>query len=108
MYIDKKSVSAIHTSQIAYPVGPNKDSYSISSWYKQDVNTLEITVEHELIKNWMCNEKKEGVVYKEGTKFKELLFKGTYNECVQFFMDNVMNTQKEWIRDEHFNYVYPE
>ena len=51
----------------------------------------------------MNSEFREGVKYKEGVKFKKSLIKGTYNECIQFFKDNVLSMQKVWIEDEKGN-----
>jgi len=95
MYTSDKTISAYTSSQIAYPVGPNKDSYNIGHYFIQDLNTLEVTVKHELIKNWMSSN-------------KETLYTGTYKECVEYLKTNILNTQKEWIRDAKLNYIYPE
>lgn len=108
MYISDKSIIAINSTQIAFPVGPEKDSYTIVICMRQNIETLETIVTCELIKNWSSNVKDPSKTYKEGTRFKEILYKGTYKECIQYFKDNVLNTQKEWIRDERMNYVYPD
>lgn len=108
MFINNKTVTGFNNSQIAYPVGPEKDSYNINSWFSQDINTLEIIVKHVLVKNWICTVKKPNVQYREGTKFSEDLFTGTYKECVDYLMNNVMNTQKEWVYNDKCVHIYPE
>jgi hypothetical protein len=107
MFLKNKTISAYNSNQIAYPVELNKDSYSINSYFHQDINTLEVTVKHELVKNHMYNPKEEGKTYKEGAKFRELLYTGTYKECQDYFINTILPIEREWIRDEKLNYVYP-
>lgn len=96
MYISTKTITALHTSQIAYPVGQDKDSYTIMSWYRENLQTGIITSEHKLVKNWSSDRyKKPDVSYAEGTRFTEDLHTGTYQECVEITKKIVME-QGEW------------
>jgi len=108
IFINNKTVNALNVGMLAYPIGREKDSYYINSWFTQDIETKVIIVEHELVKNFLGPEKKKGVKYKEGVKFRELLLKGTYKQCLYYFQYNVMNTEKEWIKDEKGYEIYPE
>lgn len=103
MYIETKRITAYNASQVAYPVGPNKDSYNINSFFYQNLDTLNVTVVCELVRNDLYTPK----VHKNNKKFREVLYIGTYKECVDFLMNNIMNTQKEWIYDDNHNYIYP-
>jgi hypothetical protein len=93
MYTDRKTTTAYTTSQVAYPVGMNEDSYTIASWYREDLITGVITVEHELIKNHSYNTKREGM--DKSSKYKETLHKGTYNECAKL-VDDIVLKEGEW------------
>ncbi len=108
MSLDRKIITGLESQQIAYPVGLEKDAYNVYTWFKHNIETLETIVTCELVKNPFNNEKNPSKSYKEGTKFKETLHKGSYKECIEYFKDNILNTQKEWIRNEKMDYVYPD
>lgn len=98
MFIYDREVSALSTNQVAYPVGQNKDSYTIVSRFNQDLTNGDITVSHELIKNWSSNRyKEEGIEYPEGTRFTEKLHRGTYQECIEL-VKTIVKEQGEWRR----------
>tara|TARA_R110000868_G_scaffold92281_7_gene256009 strand:+ start:605 stop:979 length:375 start_codon:yes stop_codon:yes gene_type:complete len=105
MFIETKYISGYNSKQVAYPVGINKDSYTITSFFKQDINTLETETEHTVVKNWSYQEYNPKLTYKEGAKFSEDLFKGTFKECQQFIID-IVEIEGEWIRDERMNYIH--
>ena len=71
-----------------------------------DTSTEEVTVQHTVVKNWMYDVKKSNVEYSTDKKFREELFTGTYKECYEF-ISSIVETDKEWIRDERYNLVYP-
>jgi hypothetical protein len=92
MYI-RKEIAALDISQIAYPVGINKDSYNLYSYYSEDVETGEITVIHQVYKNWYARDRSEA------------LFTGTIKECYKVIID-IVNKEGEWVRDGRLNYVH--
>lgn len=59
--------TALDTHQVAYPVGENKDSYNIMTYFCYETSTKETTVTHEVVKNWFGENK--------------TLLKGSYDEC---------------------------
>ena len=106
MFLETKSITAYNSKQVAFPVGVNQDAYYILSFFRQDINTLDVHTEHSFVKNNMSSEFNPKIMYKEGTKFREKMFNGTYKEC-QDFIVAIVEQEKEWIRDERFNYIYP-
>jgi len=85
-------ITSLDVKQVAYPVGICKDSYYHYTYFKQSVETNEISVEHKVYKN-----------YYRGSK-SELLFTGTAKECQQFIVDLVNKVETEegyWKRNEH-------
>lgn len=64
-----KISSAFNTDQIAYPVGPDKDSYSIGTHFHLDTETNVVTSKSIAFKNFYST-----------TKCEQLLT-GTYKEC---------------------------
>lgn len=105
MYINTKTVNAYNHSQVAYPVGVNKDSYSITSYYYENLETGVITVKHEVVKNWSCSNYNPNCKYKEGTRFRETLLTGSYLDCVNK-IKSIVDEEGEWIRDERLDYVH--
>ena len=92
MYINKDFNETLNTSQIAYPVGQEKDSYSIQSWYKEDLNTGKVTVRHTLIKN----------VHLDSA---EVMMESSYKECVAAVVA-IVREQGEWIKEkDSFNTI---
>lgn len=91
MYLNKTNIG-IASNQVAYPVGINKDAYYHNTYFCQDVETGEVTVENTVIKNYYSDKKIE-------------LFKGTAKECQQFIVD-IVEKEGEWIRDERLKYVH--
>lgn len=81
MYIQTKNVTGHNISQVAYPVGKNQDSYSIVSFFTEDLETGEVTSQHSLVKNWFSPEFNPKYKYKEGARFRETIFVGSYKEC---------------------------
>ncbi len=90
MYIHKQA-TAYNMQQVAYPVGINKDSYYLQSYFKQDIETLVISVEHKVVKNMFGK--------------SEELFSGSAKECYNH-ISNIVETEGEWIRDKKLNYVH--
>ena len=93
MYIRRKVITALNSSQVAYPVGKSKDSYTVLSWYTEDLKTGEIKSAHELVKNDPYKHWKEGM--DESSKYREVLYKGTYNECAAI-VDSIILREGEW------------
>lgn len=93
MYTKRKVTSALHSSQVAYPVGKLKDAYTILSRYTENLQTGEIKSIHELMKNDSYSPWKEGM--DASSKHRELLHQGTYNECAAI-VDNIILKEGEW------------
>ena len=94
MNTDRKITSTFGSSQIAYPVGESKDSYSINSWYRENLETGIITVTHQLVKNNSYSDWREGM--DKSSKYKEVLYQGkSYNECAKI-VDDIVLAQGEW------------
>ena len=72
-----KEEVAYYNRSVAFGVGEENDSYSISSYYRHNVEEDTITSQHEVVKNWISPN-------------KEILFKGTLKECFQFIEDIVL------------------
>lgn len=87
--------SGYNNQQVAYPVGLNKDSYSILTFFNQDLKTGDITVSCEVVENWIG-------------KNKTMLYAGSYLDCVEFtrkLVTEIENQYGVWNRDERGNYV---
>lgn len=95
MYLETKSVTALDTKQVAWPVGQNQDSYTIVTWFKENLETGVITSKHEVVKNWSSQPKDPNTTYKEGARFRETLFTGSYLQCQSFIAD-IVKEQGEW------------
>ncbi len=105
MYLKEKTVTGYVSNQVAYPVGEFKEAYNICSFFCQDVETNEVTTNHEVIKNLSYNERPKDKPPAVG-KYRETLFTGTYKECEQFIID-IVEKEGEWIYDSKMNYVHP-
>lgn len=75
---ESKTELAHYTRGVAYNVGEENNTYSISSYYWHNVEEDIITSIHEVVKNWISVDK------------KEILFKGTLKECFKFIEDIVI------------------
>jgi hypothetical protein len=84
------NIVAVNSNQVAYPVGLNKDSYNLVSSFIQNIETNEVTIKHIVTKNFE----------------RITLFEGTAKECLNYINEIVL-IEKEWIRDDKLNYVYP-
>lgn len=73
--IKSRTRTALDTQQVAYPVGENKDSYNIMTYFRYNTETKETTTTHEVVKNWMGENKK--------------LLKGSYDECFELIQEIV-------------------
>lgn len=87
-----KTVIALAVHQQAYPVGENKESYYIRSWFRQDVETGEITSEHTVIKNHYSSK-------------PEPLFSGSYKQC-QDHIDAIVAKEGMWERQTEAPWDY--
>lgn len=85
-------IFAFNSKQVAYPVGIYQDAYYINSMFKQYIDSEIIEVEHSVIKNAMADTFNPQCKYKEGTRFREILFVGSYKEC-QLFITNIVINQ---------------
>jgi hypothetical protein len=85
-----KTITAFSNNQVAYPIGPNKDSYNHQAYFKQNVETGEINVTNEVIVNW------------PNDRTRKVLFSGTAKECEQFIINLVIEEEKKgkWMRNE--------
>ena len=61
--------TAVDVDPIASQVGPNKDSYSIHTYFTLCTESNNVLAETKAVKNWYSNTKEEE------------LFHGTYKEC---------------------------
>lgn len=87
--------SGYNNQQIAYPVGLDKDSYSITTNFTQNLETGEISLTCKAIKNWV-------------SQSNVVLHEGTYLECVEVIRTLVTEIEKEygvWNRDKRGEYV---
>lgn len=102
MYTDRDVTSTFGSSQVAYPVGRKYDSYTINSWYRENLKTGVIDVTHQLVKNDSYTTWTKGM--NESSKFKETLHQGTYNECAAI-VDKIILKEGEWrqIKSDPFN-----
>lgn len=95
----RNTVSAYNHNQVLYPAGIDKiDSYSICSFYDQNIEEDTITSHHEVVKNWACDTLPKGQEPKEGKRYRTTLFQGTIKECYEF-IDNIAQTEGYWIPD---------
>lgn len=70
MFINNK-ISGYDSTQMYYPVGPDKDSYSLSTWFDHDVTTGQTTIHCEAVINWPSNPPR-----------RRTLVAGTPTECI--------------------------
>ena len=96
----KKDKSAIsYTSDlIATDVGEvTKDSLTIGTFYKLDIESNIVTYESEVIKNWQYSDiPSTGKV--TGRKYKEVLLKASYKKCLEFINEYVIS-EGYWTRN---------
>lgn len=81
MYHSTNNLRTTTTSTIASNVGENKDNYTITSTYNEDLVAEVITSKHTLTKNWLQED--------------EEIFTGSYNSCVNIVKD-IIRTQGQW------------
>lgn len=75
-----KLVTSLQVDQTAYPVGPDKTSYYILSWFNLNPITNETTVKCEVVEKFYENSKRKD------------LFKGSYKECHEYIEELVKNS----------------
>lgn len=75
MFTISESILTLNSDQIAYPIGPDKDSYTIYTWFILDIDTEQVTHHCEVRKNTSREDKS--------------LFTGTYKECYQYIEEIV-------------------
>ena len=81
MYYSSEFLRTTTTSTIAQNVGENKDTYTITSTYEEDLVAGVITSKHTLTKNWLDED--------------EEIFVGSYNHCVNIVKD-LITIQGQW------------
>jgi hypothetical protein len=86
------TITALDVAQVAHLVGPNKDSYSIESYFRKNVETEELNVSHHVFKNWYRGD-------------RELLFSGSPKDCLEYIR-GVVAKEGEWVRNDKFDYVF--
>lgn len=70
---NKSTIRGYNNNQIYYPVGPEKDSYSLSTWFEHNIETGNTEIKCKAVKNWFCL----------GTSPRyKLLHTGTPKECL--------------------------
>lgn len=106
MFIEKKTVTAFNSSQVAYPVGKDKDAYCVQSWFVENLETGSIESQHKLVKNSSCAKYNPKRNYRAGTRFREELFTGSYKDCIEKVKE-IVEIEGEWVRDEKLNYIHP-
>lgn len=87
-----KVVTAIENTQIAFPVGKNRESYIIQTFFHLNPITNEVTHTHQVIKNW------------SSTTRRENLIKGTYLECYNYINEIVAEIALQAEADEQAEY----
>lgn len=85
-------ITALDAAQIAYPVGPDKDSYYMESYFRQNVKTGELSASNHVFKNWYSGS-------------RELLFSGSPKDCLEYIR-GVVAKEGEWVRNEKLDYVF--
>lgn len=97
-YKKDKQARSYANDLIASDVGEfTKDSLSISTFYKLDIESDIVTYESEVVKN--CFHDYIPITGKViGKKYKEVLLKASYKECLEFINKYVMS-EGYWTRD---------
>lgn len=93
-----RNITALENTQIAYPVGKDKDSYIIQSFFYLNPITSEVTHTHKVIKNWASS-----------TKRQELI-QGSYLECYNYINELVAEIalQAKTEEEEEYNRLLDE
>lgn len=93
--LQTKYTTSQTTEYVAMNIGVNKDNYAIESYFKHDLNTDNITVRYTLVKNWIHNERTKGKVYKNETKFREIIATDTYQRLATILTDIIAKESLE-------------
>lgn len=81
MWTRAPKIKLYHNDQVAWPIGPDNDSYSIITYAYLNTDTNEVdNVECKLIKNWTSNR-------------PQVLLEGTYKECYDLIAEIVEEIQ---------------
>lgn len=77
-------VTSLEVEQVAHPVGPQRDSYYILTWFKLDTISNETTHRCEVIFRF----------HDVDSNKRANLFKGSYKECYDYIENIVKETLK--------------
>ena len=94
----KNTTFAYANNHLAFNVGrEEKDSYTIDVDYEHDIETDKIIYRAQVIKNW-AYPSPSSKDKKDGMKYKEVIFSGTYKQCYEF-IENIVKAKGHWIQD---------